>query len=253
MGLPVWDEAKLPSPLFIICYAEMATSERPRGVYGDVILAVDAWCELLRTNGFRDAVGTVSYYGWLPPIFGVVAHLLTQMFVVYVTEPFVIQADYIFPGWTGVFFVNLLYAFFLGGLIWFFFFGTTGAVAGLLASSRGLNTDVFKAGGYLAALFIPISIVSFALALTISAGDVGAASIEGTTAAEVAPKVMEVRMNIRATRQMRTVRFLRVIGWLTVAVLLRPMLEEFYDIGPVRSVAALVPSTMAVVLAAVLL
>ena len=64
---------------------------------------------------------------------------------------------------------------------------------------------------------------------------------------------MDVRMNIRGTRQMQTVRLLQATGWITAAVLLRPMLAEYYDLGPVRSLVAVLPSTAGAVLAALLL
>lgn len=231
----------------------MGVNAQTTQLYGDVERAADAWRRFLKADSLHDAADVASQYGWLAPVSGVLVYALTRGFVTYVSDPLVIKEGYVFPGWMGALFVNVLYAFFLSGLIWFFVFGTIGAVAGLLAPSRGMNPDVFKVGGYLAVLFVPISIVSFGLALTVSAGDIGVANIAGSTVKEVGPKLMESQVAMRATEQMTLVRLLRVSGWLIAVALVRPMLEELYDIGRIRSTVAVIPSTLAAVLGALLL
>jgi hypothetical protein len=230
----------------------MAVEELTPGWRGELERAVAAWRAFLHADGFDGAARVAASYGWLGPALGLFVHLLFRTFVVYVADPVVMGKGYVFPGWLGALLLNFLFTISFAGLIWFLFFGTAGAFAGLL-SGRGTNVAVFKVGGYLATLFVPLSVVAFVLALTISPAEVGASAIGGTDVEQVASRVMDVQLSVRATRQMQTVRLLRAVGWLTAAVLLRPMLEELYEIGPLRSTAALVLPTIAAIMASLLL
>ncbi|WP_231187910.1 hypothetical protein [Haladaptatus sp. DYF46] len=207
----------------------------------------DAWRAFLDADDFGEAAESIEYYGWTAPAIGVFAHVLFRSGFTYLIEPGVMKGGEPFPSLLSAFVLNFVYTSFQTLLLLFFFFGTIGAIAGLIASNRSLDVTTFKVGGYLSVVFVPIFVVASVLALTISGSDVGIAAVSGGNVSQMAPKIMEVRMNIRSTQQMQIVRLLRISGWLLCALLLRPVLARHYDLGRIRSTIALLPTTVAFV------
>lgn len=208
----------------------------------------EAWRTFLDAKDFGEAAESIEYYGWTAPAVGVFAHVLFRSVFTYLIEPGVIKGGEPFSSLLSAFVLNFVYTCFQTLLLLFFFFGTIGAIAGLIAPNRSLDVTTFKVGGYLSVVFIPIFVVASVLALTISGSDVGVAAISGGNVSQMAPKIMEIRMNVRSTPQMQIVRLLRISGWLLCALLLRPVLARRYGLGRIRSTLALLPTTVAFVL-----
>lgn len=208
---------------------------------------IEAWRAFLGAEDFRETTDVVEYYGWTAPAVGVFVHVLFRSVSTFLVEPGVLKGGAPFPSLVSAFVLNFVYTSFQTLLLVFFFFGTIGAIAGLVASNRSLDVTTFKFGGYLSVVFVPIFVVASILALTISGSDVGVAAISGTNVSQVAPKVMDVRMNVRRTPQMQIVRLLRVSGWIICAFVLRPVVARLYGLGRIRSALALIPTTIAFV------
>ncbi|WP_129113902.1 hypothetical protein [Halegenticoccus tardaugens] len=203
--------------------------------------------ELTHAGSVRDCVGTVERYGWLPPLLGLLVHGLSRGIFEHLAEPFAMSQGYVFAGWPLALGINLFYGLFFVGFTWFLYFGVVGALAGYFSEKTTLDTTVFKIGGYLTLLFVPLVALAAALALTIPAPDPVIAG------AAPATEVAETHRAVRDTIQMRIVDVTMAGGWILVGVLMLPVVSELYDVDKKASVLSVLPVTLVAVTATQLL
>lgn len=200
--------------------------------------------ELTHAGSVRGLVRTMERYGWAPPLLGVLTHGAVRGVFEHLSEPFAMSQGYVFAGWQLAFLINLLYGTALVALGWFLYFGVVGSLAGFLSESSDMETGVFKVGGYLTLLFVPILVVGAGLVVTIPAPDPVVAGVDPTT------EVIETHRAVADSLQMRVVNALQSAGWILVGFLMLPVVSELYDVGRRESVLAVLPVTLVAVVAA---
>lgn len=199
--------------------------------------------ELTHASDVRDLVGTMRRYGWLPPLLGLALTGGARGLLEHASEPFAMSKGYVFAGWELALAINVMFGFFLAAFSWFLYFGVIGSFAGYFSSVTKMETAIFKVGGYLMVLFVPLFAVSSALALTIPAPDVAVAGADST--ADVARTYQQVS----DTPQMRLVDTLLAGGWIVVGFLMIPVVSELYEVDRKASVLSVLPVTLVAVVA----
>ncbi|WP_254274587.1 hypothetical protein [Haloarcula marina] len=198
--------------------------------------------ELANARSMQDLVGTMKRYGWLPPIVGLLLYGFTRGIFEHLTEPFAMSQGYIFTGWQLALGINLLFGVFIVGFTWFLYFGVAGSIAGFFSDKTNMDSTVFKAGGYLSVLFVPVLVISWFLALTIPAPEAVVAGVEPTA------DVIETHRVVANSPQMRIVDLLLSATWIVVGFLLLPIISELYDINRKQSVISVLPVTLLAVI-----
>lgn len=199
--------------------------------------------ELTSARSVRELVGTIRRYGWAAPLFGLCLYGLSRGVFEHLSEPFAMSMGYIFTGWELALAINLFYGFFFVGFTWFLYFGVIGAIAGFFSDVTTMDTAVFKAGGYLSVLFVPVLTVASLIVLTIPAPESVVAGAESTEA------VAETHRAVAETFQMRVVDTLMAGAWIVVGFLMLPVIGELYDIDMRESVFSVLPVTLIAVVA----
>ncbi|MEF8852221.1 MAG: hypothetical protein V5A44_06790 [Haloarculaceae archaeon] len=200
---------------------------------------------------FREAetlselVATIRAYGWPPVAVSLVVYGVSRGLFEYLSSPFSIANSYVFEAWPAALGINVLFGLFFAGFSWFLYFGVIGAFAGFFAEGTAIDTGVFKTGGYLLLVFVPLLAISGLLAATIPAAV--AAGGGGSPRAAI-----EVQRSLDATVQMRVAGFLLAAGWVVVGFLLIPFVAELYDVSRKASVVSVLPPTLLAVLGTVL-
>jgi hypothetical protein len=200
--------------------------------------------ELTNAGSVRGLVRTMERYGWAPPFLGLLAHGAVRGVFEHLSEPFAMSQGYVFAGWQLALAINLLYGTALVVLSWFLYFGVIGSFAGFLSETTDMETAVFKVGGYLTVLFVPLLLVGAALVVTIPAPDPVVAGVDPTS------EVVETHRAVANSLQMRVVNTLLSAGWILVGFLMLPVVSELYDVGRRESVVAVLPVTLVAVVAA---
>lgn len=200
----------------------------------------------LRTAGsVGEVADTIDLHGWSVPlaVLGLVGFV--RGVFEYLTDPFVIAEGYVFPGWPAAFVINVVYGVFVVAFAWFLFFGLIGSFAGYFSAVRAMDTAVLKVGAYLSALFVPVFVVGSALALTLSVPD-------AVTVLEDPDAVGSITTGtgyVRGTAQMRAVAVLKGVAWIVAGFLSLPVVSYRYELDRGRSVASVLPVTLAAVVA----
>lgn len=190
-------------------------------------------------------VDVIRLYGWVPPLLIAAVHGTVRGLFEHASEPFALSQGYVFEGWPAAFGINIVYGTFLTGFIWFLYFGVIGSFAGFFSDEAAIETDVFKVGGYLLAVFVPLLTVSSLLAATIP-------SSVASVASDRPAAVIEAHRAIDATLQMRVASALLAFGWIVVGFLMLPIVSELYDVDTKASVISVLPVTLVAVVATVL-
>lgn len=190
-------------------------------------------------------VETMRLYGWLPPFLALLVQGGVRGVFEYLSEPFAVAHGYVFEGWLIALAINLAYGVFISGFLLFLYFGVIGAFAGLLSDTKDMETAIFKVGGYLLLIFVPLLAVSAAIAFTIPPSVAAVSS-------QSAPEFAEAHRSVAATLQMRVVGFVLAAGWIVIGFLMLPVVSELYDIGRKGSVASVLPVTLVAVIGTVL-
>lgn len=199
--------------------------------------------ELTNARSMQDLVGAMKRYGWAPPLLGLLLHGLTKGVFEHLSEPFAMSKGYIFTGWQLAFGINMFYGLFFVAFTWFLYFGVIGSIAGYFSEKTKMDTTVFKAGGYLSVLFVPVVIVASLIVLTIPAPETVIAGVEPTT------EVIETHRAVANTSQMRIVDTLLSGMWIVIGFLLLPVVGELYEIDRKESVLTILPVTLIAVVA----
>lgn len=195
--------------------------------------------ELRSIESIKDFVRTVTVYGWGPPLVALVIHGAVRGVFEHLTDPFIISAGYWFVGWQFALFVNFVYGTAIVVFSWFLYFGLVGSLAGYLSSERHMDVGIFKVGAYLSLLFVPVFLVGWIIALTLSVP-------EGVT---VGTTQAAAQSYVRDTLQLRVVAFLKGLTWILIGLVLLPIVSDRYSLGRKGSVLAVLPPTMAAILA----
>ena len=203
--------------------------------------------ELTNARNVGDLIRTVGRYGWAPPLVCLLLYGGAQGVFEHLSEPFAMSQGYVFAGWQLALIINLLYGLSLVTLSWFLYFGVVGSIAGYLSETTSMETTVFKIGGYLVLLFVPLLAVGAGLVLTIPAPDPIVAGVDPTT------DVIETHQAVANSTQMRIVDTLMSIGWIVVGFIMLPVVSELYDISAKASVLAVLPVTLIAVVGAQLI
>ncbi|WP_227378697.1 hypothetical protein [Haladaptatus halobius] len=203
--------------------------------------------ELTNARSISGLVGTVERYGWIPPLLGLLLSGVARGIFEHLSEPFAMSQGYVFSGWQLALGINLFYGFFFVAFSWFLYFGVIGAFAGYFSEETKMETTVFKVGGYLMVLFVPLVAVGSALALTIPAPE---PVVAGAAPATAVARTHEV---VADTHQMRIVGTMMASGWILVGFLMLPIVSELYDVDNRASVLSVLPATLVAVTATQLL
>ncbi|OVE84880.1 hypothetical protein [Natronolimnobius baerhuensis] len=209
------------------------------------------WRELLGADTISAMIDVVRQYGWLPALFGVALHSLARGVFEYMSDPFVITEGYFFTWWPAALAVSLFFGTFIVIFSWFVYFGLIGVIAGFFSSKHDLAFDTFKFGGYLTAIFAPIFLLGSVIILTVTAPAEGAqvAVENGDDFSEFATTAYSF---VHDTPQMHVVQILKAAGWIITGFLMLPIVQHLYEIDEKRSVASVLPVTLAGVLIAFL-
>lgn len=200
---------------------------------------------LLTAGSIEEFVDRLDVHGWgIPLALLGLAGFVRGVFE-YLTDPFVVAEGYVFPGWGLALAINLVYGFFIVAFAWFMFFGLIGSFAGYFSESRDMDTAVLKLGTYVSVLFVPVFVVGSLIALTLSVPE-GVAVVDDPDSVDA---VTTVTTYFRDTLQMRVVRALKAAGWILAGFLLLPVIAHRYEIDHKRSVASVLPVTLAAVIA----
>lgn len=199
--------------------------------------------ELTSAGSVRELVGTIKRYGWAAPLLGLVLYGFTRGVFEHLSEPFAMSQGYVFTGWQLALAINLFYGLFFVGFTWFLYFGVIGAIAGFFSEETAMDTAVFKVGGYLSVLFVPVLAVASLIVLTIPAPETVVAGAESTQA------VAETHRAVANTLQMRIVDTLMAGVWILVGFLMLPVIGELYDVDMKESVFSVLPVTLIAVVA----
>lgn len=210
------------------------------------------WRELLRADDIDGMVGAVRRHGWLPALIGLALHALSRGAFEYLSEPFIVVESYVFPGWPAALVVNLFFGAFVVAFSWFLYFGLIGVIAGYLSEGHVMEVDVFKIGGYLTVLFVPVFAVGSVLIATVSAPDGASAAAIAENGDEAAEFAMTAYSFVYDTPQMHAVRVLKAATWVLVGFLMLPVVQRLYGIDEKRSVVSVLPVTLAGVITAFL-
>jgi hypothetical protein len=194
--------------------------------------------ELRTARNTRDLVDTIRRYSWVLPLASLLLYGLTRGVFEFLTEPFAMSQGYTFTGWQIAAGINVLFGLFVSGFTWFLFFGVVGAIAGFFSDVTKLDTTMFKVGGYLSVLFVPVVVVSWFIALTIPAPDAVVAGAEPTT------EVIETHRSVANASQMRLIDTMLSVTWIVIGFLLLPIVSELYDISSKQSVLSVLPVTL---------
>lgn len=207
--------------------------------------AIRPWRKLLQSNDLEGMIREIRRYGWLPALFGLVLHSLARGAFEYLSEPFIIVEGYVFPGWPAALVINVFFGSFVVLFSWFLYFGLVGVIAGFLSKEHDMVADVFKVGGYLTVLFVPVFLVGSVLIATVSAPagvDAGAIVDNGDGTVEFATTAYSF---VYDTPQMHAVRVLKATVWIITGFLLLPVVQQLYEIDEKRSVVSVLPVTLA--------
>lgn len=199
--------------------------------------------KLAHAQDVADLVATIRQYGWTVPIVGLLFYGIFQGVFEYLTEPFAMSQQYVFIGWELALAINLVYGFFVGVLSWFLYFGVIGSISGFFSSETKMETAIFKIGGYLMLLFVPILVVASVLAVTISPPDVAIAGVDPVE------DVARTHEQVADTPQMWIINVLQAIGWVVIGFLMIPVVSELYEIDTKGSVLSVLPVTLIAVIA----
>lgn len=203
--------------------------------------------ELTHARSIGDFVGTVERYGWTPPLLGLVLLGVVRGVFEYLSEPFAMSKGYVFNGWQLALGINLLYGLFFVGFMCFLYFGVAGAIAGYFSDETAMERSMFKVGGYLMVLFVPVVAVAAALAVTIPSPETVIAGVEPVS------EVVASHNAVAHTPQMRIVETMMAGVWILVGFLLLPVVSELYGIDKKASVLSVLPVTLVAVVATQLL
>ena len=202
--------------------------------------------ELTNATDVRDLVGTIQRYGWAAPLLGLLASGIVRGVFEHLAEPYAMSQEYVFPGWQFALGINVLYGFFLTAFSWFLYFGVIGGFAGYFSDETKMETTIFKVGGYLMVLFVPLVAVAAALVLTIPTPETAIAGVDSTAA------VQETYRTIANTPQMRLIDTIMAGGWIVVGFLTLPVVSDLYEIERKYSVVSVLPVTLIAVVGTVL-
>lgn len=200
--------------------------------------------ELSSARSTQDLVGTMRRYGWVGPLTGLIFYGFTKGVFEHLTEPFAMSQGYIFTGWQIALVINVLFGLFTAGFTWFLYFGVIGALAGFFSEQVKMDPAMFKTGGYLSILFVPVVVVTWFIALTIPAPDAVVAGVEPTA------DVIETHRAVANSPQIRLIETLLSATWIVVGFLLLPVVSELYEIDRKESVFAILPVTLIAVVGA---
>lgn len=203
--------------------------------------------ELTNARSVEGLVASVERYGWAPPFLGFLLLGSARGVFEFLSEPFAMSQGYVFAGWQVALGINLVYGFFSVAFSWFMYYGVIGGLAGYFSDETSMNTTIFKVGGYLSVLFVPLVIVGSAVALTIPSPEAAVAGVDSATA------VAETHETVEDSPQMQLFGMLMASGWILVGFLMLPVVAELYDIDKKESVFAVLPVTLVAVVATQLL
>ncbi|MFC6906609.1 hypothetical protein [Halalkalicoccus tibetensis] len=209
------------------------------------------WRELGRSDDIEGMIGVVRRYGWLPALTGLALHALARGAFEYLSEPFVVAEGYLFPGWPAALLINFLFGAFVVAFSWFVYFGLIGVIAGYLSEDHVMELDTFKIGGYLTVLFVPVFVIGSVLISTVAVPD-GAAAQAATQDGDAAEFALSAYSFVYDTPQMHAVRALKAGAWVLTGFLMLPVVQRLYEIDEKRSVASVLPVTLAGVITAFL-
>lgn len=199
--------------------------------------------ELTSARSVRELVGTIKRYGWAPPFLGLILYGFMRGVFEHLMEPFAMSQGYDFAGWQLALGINVLYGLFFAGFTWFLYFGVIGAIAGFFSEERDMDTTVFKVGGYLSVLFVPVLAVASLVVLTIPAPET---AVSGATSTQA---IAEMHRAVANTLQMRIVGTLMAAVWIVIGFLMLPVIGELYDVDMKESVFSVLPVTLIAVVA----
>lgn len=194
--------------------------------------------KLTHAEDVEDLVGTIQRYGWAVPIAALLFHSVFRGAFEFLTEPFAMSQRYVFSGWKLALVINFIYGLFLVGFAWFLYFGVIGSFAGFFSEKTKMETTVFKVGGYLMVLFVPVLVVSSILAVTIAPPDAAVAGVDP------AFELAETHQQVSSTPQMRLINALFAAGWVVVGFLMIPVISQLYDVSTKVSVLTVLPVTL---------
>lgn len=199
--------------------------------------------ELTHATNVRDLVQTIQRYGWTAPFFGLLLSGIVRGVFEHLAEPFAMSQGYVFSGWQIALAINVLFGFFLVMFQWFLYFGVIGTFAGYFSDETKMEITIFKVGGYLLVLFIPLVAVASVLVLTISPPETVIAGVDPISA------VRETHRVIANTPQMRIINTIMAGGWIVIGFLMLPVVSELYEIKKKYSVLAVLPVTLVAIVA----
>ncbi|WP_136689814.1 hypothetical protein [Halorhabdus amylolytica] len=203
------------------------------------------WRALRRAQTIDDVTSVILDYGWAGPMLGLLLHILVRTILIYVMEPIVIISGYLFDGAAVTMIVVFVYTSSFVLLAVFLYFGGVGAIAGFLSDERQYSPAVFKLGGYVSVLFIPLFLIGIVLALTVSGEPYPLPSEPTANATTIATELAQYRREILTTPQMYAIRVLRMVGWAVIGFLILPIVGRLYELDRKRSVLSVLPPTMA--------
>lgn len=209
------------------------------------------WRELLDADDISTMIGVIRQYGWLPALFGLALHALSRGVFEYLSDPSVIAEGYVFAGWPLALVVNVFFGAFLVCFSWFLYFGLIGVIAGFFSSRHDLALDTFKFGGYLTTLFVPVFLVGSVVILTVSA-PAESATVTAENGDELSEFATTAYSFVHSTPQMHAVQILKASAWIGIGFLMLPIVKQLYEIDEKRSVASVLPVTLAGVIIAFL-
>ncbi|WP_245549655.1 hypothetical protein [Natronococcus occultus] len=210
------------------------------------------WRELLQANDVERMIGVVRQYGWLPALFGLALHSLSRGAFEYMSEPFIVTEGYIFSGWPAALIINVLFGTFVVLFSWFIYFGLIGVIAGYLSEDHVMESDVFKFGGYLTVVFVPVFVLGSVLISTVTVPDGASAEAVAQNGGGTVEFAMSAYSFVYETPQMHAVRAFKAAAWILVGFLMLPIVQRLYEIDQKRSVASVLPLTLGGVLTAFL-
>ncbi|NGM69999.1 hypothetical protein G6M89_13435 [Natronolimnobius sp. AArcel1] len=212
---------------------------------------VRPWRELLDADDISAMISVIRQYGWLPALFGVALHALTRGVFEYLSDPTVIAEGYVFAWWPLAFVVSLFFGTFVVMFSWFVYFGLIGVIAGFFSSKHDLALDTFKFGGYLTAIFAPVFLIGSVIILTVSA-PAESAAVTTESGDEFTEFATTAYSYVHDTPQMHAVQILKAGAWIVTGFLMLPIVQQLYEIDEKRSVASVLPVTLAGVIIAFL-
>jgi len=202
--------------------------------------------ELTHAGSIEDVLKTVGTYGWAPAFCCLFVAGLSRGVFEFLTEPYAMSQRYAFAGWELAFAINLLFGIAFLAFTWFLFFGVIGSLAGFLSKTTRMDATVFKVGGYVALVFVPVLVVGSLLAVTVSPPEVAIATVDS-------PETLaETYAVIADSAQMGLFSTLMAGAWVLAGFLMLPVVGELYDLSAQRSVLAVLPVTLVAVTATLL-